>query len=186
MGRVVALCEPAEIALVALEEREEAEEGEKGYKEGEEKGEEDGGRERGDGNEEKGGYPTAHGEFVERIKENQGKLEEAMVQLVVEAQGLSRLRFVKAEAEDEADGIQQENRRAEEEAADGTLGITSDGSEENVGKDVEQVEISTNDLATNEESVREGSSMDLEKEEEEKEEEEEEEVIEGRGRRGIS
>ncbi|KAH7818702.1 uncharacterized protein MONOS_2140 [Monocercomonoides exilis] len=77
---------PAAIELAVLKEREEAEEGERGCKEGdkegEEKGEEDGGkdggREGGDGNEEKGGYPTAHREFVERIKENQGKLEEAM------------------------------------------------------------------------------------------------------------
>ncbi|KAH7823528.1 uncharacterized protein MONOS_11759 [Monocercomonoides exilis] len=90
--------------------------------------------ERGDGNEEKGAYPTAHREFVERIKENQVKLEEAMAPLVVEVLGMSRLRFVKAgmeaEAEDGADkqhsvepkvcssspsdSIQQENRRAEE------------------------------------------------------------------------
>ncbi|KAH7831172.1 uncharacterized protein MONOS_10199 [Monocercomonoides exilis] len=123
MGRGVAVCEvgeivekgldaaglrmedvvlsPAAIALAVLEEREEAEEGEKGDKEGEEKGEEkgeeDGGREEGDVNEVKGGYPTAHREFVERIKENQGKLEEAMAQMVVEALGLSGLRFVKAD-----------------------------------------------------------------------------------------
>ncbi|KAH7815543.1 uncharacterized protein MONOS_7160 [Monocercomonoides exilis] len=171
MGREVAVCEvggivekglsaaglrmedvvlsPAAIALAVLEEREEVEDGERGGKEGEEKGEEkgeDGRREGDDGNEEKGGYPTAHREFVKRIKENQGKLEEAMAQLVVEAFGLSWLRFVKADAEAGADkqhsvepevcssspsdGIQQENRRAaEEEAADGSLGITSDGSE---------------------------------------------------------
>ncbi|KAH7832711.1 uncharacterized protein MONOS_10943 [Monocercomonoides exilis] len=85
----------AAIVQAVLEEREEAEEGEKGGKEGEEKGEEDGGREGGDGNEEKGGYPAAHREFVERIKENQGKLEEAMAPLIVEALGLRRLRFVK-------------------------------------------------------------------------------------------
>ncbi|KAH7818047.1 uncharacterized protein MONOS_5075 [Monocercomonoides exilis] len=36
----------------------------------------------GDGNKEKGLYPTAHREFVERIKEKQGKLESAMVLLV--------------------------------------------------------------------------------------------------------
>ncbi|KAH7818636.1 uncharacterized protein MONOS_8386 [Monocercomonoides exilis] len=98
---------PAAIELAVLEEREEAEEGEKGGKRGEEKGEEDGGkdggREGGDGNEEKGGYPTAHREFVERIKENQGKLEEAIAPLVVEALGLSGLRFVKADAEVGAD-----------------------------------------------------------------------------------
>ncbi|KAH7818992.1 uncharacterized protein MONOS_8097 [Monocercomonoides exilis] len=97
----------AAIALAVLEEREEVEEGEKGGKEVEEKGEEDGGkdggREGGDGNEEKGVYPTAHREFVERIKENQGKLEEAMAPLVVEALGLSGLRFVKADAEVGAD-----------------------------------------------------------------------------------
>ncbi|KAH7831467.1 uncharacterized protein MONOS_15419 [Monocercomonoides exilis] len=68
---------PEEIVLVVLEEREEAEEG--------------------DVNEVKGGYPAAHREFVERIKENRGKLEEAMAPLVVEALGMSGLRFVKAE-----------------------------------------------------------------------------------------
>ncbi|KAH7823360.1 uncharacterized protein MONOS_8448 [Monocercomonoides exilis] len=102
---------PAAIALAVLEEREEAEEGERGCKEGdkegEEMGEEDGGKDRGreggDGNEEKGGYPTAHRDFVERIKEKQGKLEEAMVPLVVEALGLSGLRFVKAESEADSD-----------------------------------------------------------------------------------
>ncbi|KAH7832471.1 uncharacterized protein MONOS_3820 [Monocercomonoides exilis] len=186
---------PAAIALVVLEEREEAEEGERGCKEGEEKGtekgEEDGGREGGDGNEEKGGYPTAHRESVERIKENQGKLEEAMTLLVVEALGLSRLRFVKAgpEAETEAgadkqhseepevcssfpsDGMKQDNWRAAEEAADGSLEITSDGSAEGVGKDVKQVEMSKNGLGMNEEQGKEDSSIDLEKEEEEEEEE---------------
>ncbi|KAH7824530.1 uncharacterized protein MONOS_6989 [Monocercomonoides exilis] len=105
MGDVV--LSPAAIALAVLEEREEAEEGEKGGKEGgkegEEKGEEDGGREGGDVNEEKGGYPAAHREFVERIKENKGKLEEAMAPLIVEALGLSGLRFVKAEVEVGAD-----------------------------------------------------------------------------------
>ncbi|KAH7823610.1 uncharacterized protein MONOS_9489 [Monocercomonoides exilis] len=102
---------PAAIPLDVLEEREEAEEGERRGKEGEEKGEEkgekegeeDGGREGGDGNEEKDGYPTAHREFVEKIKDNQGKLEEAMAQMVVEALGLSGLRFVKAEAEADSD-----------------------------------------------------------------------------------
>ncbi|KAH7828851.1 uncharacterized protein MONOS_6148 [Monocercomonoides exilis] len=89
----------ATIAQEVLEEREEEEEGEKGGKDGKE----DGGREGGDGNEEKGGYPTAHREFVEKIKENQGKLEEAMALLVVEALGLSGLRFVKAEVEVGAD-----------------------------------------------------------------------------------
>ncbi|KAH7831213.1 uncharacterized protein MONOS_3815 [Monocercomonoides exilis] len=83
------------IVLVVLEEREEVE--------GEEKGEEKGGRKGGDGNEEKGGYPTAHREFVERIKENQGKLEEAMAPLVVEVLGTSRLRFAKARTETEAE-----------------------------------------------------------------------------------
>ncbi|KAH7819598.1 uncharacterized protein MONOS_15974 [Monocercomonoides exilis] len=162
--------------------------GERGDKEGEE----DGGREEGEGNEEKGGYPTAHREFVERIKENQGKLEEAMAPLVVEALGLSGLRFVKAETEvceskqhpmkpevcssSPSNGIQQENRRAaEEEAADGSLGITSDGSSEGVRKDEKHVEIPTNVLATNKKSKREGSSIDLEKEKKEEEEEEEEE-----------
>ncbi|KAH7819659.1 uncharacterized protein MONOS_13138 [Monocercomonoides exilis] len=81
MENVVLL--PEEIVLAVLEEREEAEEG--------------------DVNEEKGVYPTAHREFVERIKENQRKLEEAMVQMVVEALGLSRLRFVKADAEADTD-----------------------------------------------------------------------------------
>ncbi|KAH7815004.1 uncharacterized protein MONOS_9607 [Monocercomonoides exilis] len=180
---------PAAIALAVLEEREESEEGEKGGKEGEEEGEEDGGkdggREGGDGNEEKGGYPTAHREFVERIKENQGKLEEAMAPLIVEALGLSVLRFVKAEVEmgadkqhsvepevcssSPSDGIQQENRRAEEEAADGSLGITSDGSSDELERNEEQVEMSANGLEMNEESGREGSSNDLEKEEEEEE-----------------
>ncbi|KAH7831433.1 uncharacterized protein MONOS_5403 [Monocercomonoides exilis] len=94
--------------------------------------------EEGRGNEVKGWYLTVHREFVERIKKNQEKLEEAMAPLIVEALGLSGLRFVKAEAEAGADkqhsvepevcssspsdGIQQENRRAEEEAADGSLG----------------------------------------------------------------
>ncbi|KAH7821884.1 uncharacterized protein MONOS_5152 [Monocercomonoides exilis] len=73
MENVVLL--PEEIVLAVLEEREEAEEG--------------------DGNEEKNGYPTAHREFVERIKENQGKVEEAIAPLVVEALGMSGLRFVK-------------------------------------------------------------------------------------------
>ncbi|KAH7827002.1 uncharacterized protein MONOS_16083 [Monocercomonoides exilis] len=78
-----------------------------------------------------------------------------MTLLVVEALGLSRLRFVKADAEAGADkqhsvepevcsfspsdGIQQENRRAAEEAAAyGSFDITSDGREENVRKDEEQ------------------------------------------------
>ncbi|KAH7827094.1 uncharacterized protein MONOS_15393 [Monocercomonoides exilis] len=141
---------PVVIALAVLEEREEAEEGEMGGKEGEEKGEENGeekgeekgeedeGRDRGDGNEEKGRYPTAIRKFVERIEEIQGKLEEAMVPLVVEALGLSGLRLVKADAEvgvskqhpmkpevcssSPSNGIQQENRRAAEEgSADGSL-----------------------------------------------------------------
>ncbi|KAH7817058.1 uncharacterized protein MONOS_13828 [Monocercomonoides exilis] len=73
------------ISLAELEEREEAEEGEREGAEG------------GDGTEEKGGYRTAHRDFVERIKENKGKLEEAIAPLVVEALGLSGLRFVKAE-----------------------------------------------------------------------------------------
>ncbi|KAH7831500.1 uncharacterized protein MONOS_11999 [Monocercomonoides exilis] len=164
------------------------EEGERGGKEGEEKGEEkgeeDGGREEGDVNEVKGGYPTAHREFVERIKENQGKLEEAMAPLVVEALGLSGLRFVKADAEvgaskqhpmkpevcssSPSDGIQQEiSRAAEEEAADGSLGLASDGSAEEVGKDVEQVEMSANGLGMNEKQDKEGDLIDLEEEEEE-------------------
>ncbi|KAH7818447.1 uncharacterized protein MONOS_14078 [Monocercomonoides exilis] len=145
---------PAAIALAVLEEREEAEEGEKGGKKGEEKGE-DGRREGDDGNEEKGGYPTDHREFVEKIKENQGKLEEAMAPLVVEALGLSLLRFVKAETEVDkhhsvepeacssspSDGIQEEISRADEEAADVSLGMTSDGSAEGVWKDMENVQI---------------------------------------------
>ncbi|KAH7831524.1 uncharacterized protein MONOS_11111 [Monocercomonoides exilis] len=221
MGRGIAVCEvgeivekgldaaglrmedvvlsPAAIALAVLEEREEVEEGERGCKEGdkegEEKGEEDGGKdggkEGGDGNEEKCGYPTAHREFVERIKENRGKLEEAMAPLIVEALGLSGLRFVKAEAEvgaykqhsvepevcssSPSNGIQQENRRAEEEATDGSFDITSDGREENVGKDEEQVEMSVNGLGMNEEQGKEGGSNDLEKEEEEEEDEKDEE-----------
>ncbi|KAH7826126.1 uncharacterized protein MONOS_5518 [Monocercomonoides exilis] len=92
---------PAAIVLDVLKEREEAEEGERGGKEGEKEGEkegkEDGGREEGDGNEAKGVYPTTYREFVERIKENQGKLEDAMELLVVKALGMSGLRFVKAE-----------------------------------------------------------------------------------------
>ncbi|KAH7827768.1 uncharacterized protein MONOS_17273 [Monocercomonoides exilis] len=164
MGRGIAVCEvgeivekgldaaglrmedvvlpPAAIALAVLEEREEAEEGEREGKEGEEEGEEDRGKEGGDGNEEKGGYPTAHGEFVERIKENQGKLEEAIAPLVVEALGLSGLRFVKADAE-------VGNRRVEEEAADGSLGITSDGEK----KDEVQVEMSKNGERVDNEAV---------------------------------
>ncbi|KAH7831279.1 uncharacterized protein MONOS_11208 [Monocercomonoides exilis] len=177
----------AVIALVVLEEREEAEEGEKGGKEGEEKGEEngeeDGGREVGDGNEENGRYPTAHREYVEKIKEKQGKLEETMSPLVVEALGLSGLRFVKAEAEAGAnkqhseepelcssspsDGTQLENRRAEEEEADGSLGITFDGSAERVRKDEEQVEMSANGLEMNEERGKESGLIDLEEEVEE-------------------
>ncbi|KAH7825395.1 uncharacterized protein MONOS_2529 [Monocercomonoides exilis] len=126
MGRGVAVCEageivvkeleaagmrtdddvvllPVDIEQTMLEEREEAEEGERGGKEGEENGEEDGRKEGSEGNEEKGGYPTAHREFVERIKESQGKLEEAIAPLVVEGLGLSGLRFVKADAEVGAD-----------------------------------------------------------------------------------
>eukprot|EP00770_Monocercomonoides_exilis_P000298 MONOS_296.1-p1 / transcript=MONOS_296.1 / gene=MONOS_296 / organism=Monocercomonoides_exilis_PA203 / gene_product=unspecified product / transcript_product=unspecified product / location=Mono_scaffold00005:56407-56772(+) / protein_length=122 / sequence_SO=supercontig / SO=protein_coding / is_pseudo=false len=78
---------PAAIALAVREEREETEEGES------EEAEE------GDENEVKCVYPTAHREFVERMKEIQGKLEEAMAPLNVEALGLSRLRFVKVETE---------------------------------------------------------------------------------------
>ncbi|KAH7816452.1 uncharacterized protein MONOS_15518 [Monocercomonoides exilis] len=154
---------PAAIELAVLKEREEAEEGKRGGKEGEEKGEERGkekgeedeGRDGGDGNEEKGGYPTVHREYVGKIKENQGKLEEAMAQLVVEALGLSQLRSVKVKTHKEADkrysveskmcssspsdGIQQESRKAEKETVDGSLGITSDGSAEGVGKDKEHL-----------------------------------------------
>ncbi|KAH7816028.1 uncharacterized protein MONOS_2536 [Monocercomonoides exilis] len=180
---------PEAIALAMLDGREEVEEGNGNGEEGEEKGEEDGGkdggREGGDGNEEKGWYPTAHRKFVERIKEKQGKLEEAMAPLVVEALGLSRLRFVKAEAEAGADkqhseepelcssspsdGIQQENRRAEEEEADGSLEITSDGCSDEVRKDVEQVQISTDGLEMNEELEEERGIMKLVEEEEEEE-----------------
>ncbi|KAH7818026.1 uncharacterized protein MONOS_15697 [Monocercomonoides exilis] len=156
----------AAIALAVLEEREEAEEGERGGKEGEEKvvedGVEDGGREEGEGDEMKGGYSAVHREFVERIKENQGKLEEAMTPLVVEALGLSRLRFAKAGAGTEADA---------EASADAAFGATRNGSAEEVGKDVEQVEMSKSGLEMNEESGREGGLIDLEKEEEEEEEE---------------
>ncbi|KAH7828514.1 uncharacterized protein MONOS_7711 [Monocercomonoides exilis] len=118
-----------------LEEREEAKEGE--------------------GDEMKGDCPAAHRELVERIKKSQGKQEEAMESTVVEALGLSWLRFAKAEDEAEADkphsteaemyhsspsdGIQQKISRAEEESLDGSLGIASDGREENVGKDEEHV-----------------------------------------------
>ncbi|KAH7826148.1 uncharacterized protein MONOS_17397 [Monocercomonoides exilis] len=76
--------------------REEGEEGEKGGKEREEI------EEKG-GNGVKGDYPTAYREFVERIKENQGKQVEAISPLVVEALGMIRQRFVKAVAKDEAD-----------------------------------------------------------------------------------
>ncbi|KAH7818644.1 uncharacterized protein MONOS_2342 [Monocercomonoides exilis] len=73
----------------------------------------------------------------------------------IEEKGLSvaGLRFVKAEVKTDtdkqhsvesevcssspSDGIQQENRKAEE-TIDGSLGITSDGSAEGVGKDKEQ------------------------------------------------
>ncbi|KAH7816889.1 uncharacterized protein MONOS_14140 [Monocercomonoides exilis] len=81
-----------------------------------------------------------------------------MAPLVVEVLGLNRLRFVKAETEvgvskqhsveskmcssSPSDGIQQENRRAEEEAADGSFDITSDGSEGSVEKDEEQEQMS--------------------------------------------
>ncbi|KAH7824950.1 uncharacterized protein MONOS_10895 [Monocercomonoides exilis] len=124
-----AVLSPAAIALAVLavlEEREEEEEG--------------------GGNEVKGGYPAAHREFVEKIKDNQWKLEEAMAPLVAEALGMSRLRFVNARTETEAsagkkysvepemsnsspaDSIRQEISRAEEsETEDGSLGITSDG-----------------------------------------------------------
>ncbi|KAH7815134.1 uncharacterized protein MONOS_13518 [Monocercomonoides exilis] len=120
MGRGVAVCEVVKIvekglAAAGLRKEDVVEEGEGGNKggnkgggkegeeEGKEEGKEDGGREGGDGNEVKGGCPTAHREFVERIKENQMKLEEAMALLVVEALGLSELRFVKAEAEADSD-----------------------------------------------------------------------------------
>ncbi|KAH7825082.1 uncharacterized protein MONOS_8979 [Monocercomonoides exilis] len=145
---------PEEIVQAVLEEREEEEEG--GV------------------NKVKNGYPTAHREFVERIKENQGKLEEAMAPLVVEAVGLSLLRFVKVaaeakaetetEAEDEAyankqhlvepkvcssspsDGIQQEISRAEEEAAVVSFGITSDESADELVKDEEFAQLSKNEI----------------------------------------
>ncbi|KAH7815742.1 uncharacterized protein MONOS_12845 [Monocercomonoides exilis] len=106
---------PAAIALAVLEEREEAEGEEMGEEKGEEKGEEDEGRDRGDGNEEKGRYPTAHREHAKRIKENQGKLEEAMASLVAEALELSGLRFEKARSEAEADkkySVESENELA--------------------------------------------------------------------------
>ncbi|KAH7827088.1 uncharacterized protein MONOS_6622 [Monocercomonoides exilis] len=80
MENVVLL--PEEIVLVVLDEREEEEDGKVGDKGGEEKGEERGDKEGGEGNEEKGVYLTAHREFVERIKEKQEKLEEAMALLV--------------------------------------------------------------------------------------------------------
>ncbi|KAH7817085.1 uncharacterized protein MONOS_8006 [Monocercomonoides exilis] len=152
------------ISLAELEEREEAEEGEREGAEG------------GDGTEEKGGYRTAHRDFVERIKENQGKLEEAIAPLVVEAFGLSRLSVQFFSIRWYPTG-EQENRRAEEEAADGSLGMTSDGSTAEVGKDVEQVEMSANGLGMNEESGREGSSIDLEKEEKEKEKEKKKKLL---------
>ncbi|KAH7822830.1 uncharacterized protein MONOS_8267 [Monocercomonoides exilis] len=69
-----------------------------------------------------------------------------------------------------ADGVQQEISRAEgSETEDVSLGIASEGSAEGMGKDEEQVEMSKNDLGMNEESGKEGSSIDLEKEEEEEE-----------------
>ncbi|KAH7829090.1 uncharacterized protein MONOS_17131 [Monocercomonoides exilis] len=108
-----------------------------------------------------------------------------MSPLVVEALGLSGLRFVKAEAEAGAnkqhseepelcssspsDGTQLENRRAEEEEADGSLGITFDGSTEGVRKDEEQVEMSANGLEMNEERGKEGGLIDLEEEVKKKE-----------------
>ncbi|KAH7823395.1 uncharacterized protein MONOS_17600 [Monocercomonoides exilis] len=152
-----------------LEEREEAEEGERGGKEGEENGEEDGRKEGSEGNEEKGGYPTAHREFVERIKESQGKLEEAIAPLVVEGLGLGRLRFVKA-FERQATAF---NRRTGEQKKKQKMdpGITSDGNSYGVKKDEEQMQMSKNDLAMFEESGIEGGSIDLEKEKEEEEEE---------------
>ncbi|KAH7823207.1 uncharacterized protein MONOS_17590 [Monocercomonoides exilis] len=71
-----------------------------------------------------------------------------------------------------ADGIQQKNSRAEEEAADVSLGITSGESAEVMRKDVEQMKMSMNGLAMNEDQGRKRCSIDLEMEEEEKEEEE--------------
>ncbi|KAH7815487.1 uncharacterized protein MONOS_5416 [Monocercomonoides exilis] len=65
------------IVLAVIEERKDVEGGKEGEEKGKEDGEEDGGREGGDLNEEKGEYPIAHRELVERIKEDQGKLEEA-------------------------------------------------------------------------------------------------------------
>ncbi|KAH7819790.1 uncharacterized protein MONOS_10210 [Monocercomonoides exilis] len=78
-----------------------------------------------------------------------------MTPLVVEELGLNGLRFVKTDAEVGADkqhsvepevfssspsnGIQQEISRAEEEAADGSLGITLDESSDGVVKDFEQM-----------------------------------------------
>ncbi|KAH7823449.1 uncharacterized protein MONOS_9629 [Monocercomonoides exilis] len=121
---------------------------------------------------------------MERIKEKQGKLESAMVLLVVEALGPSGLRLVKAGMEADkqhsakpevcssspSGGTQLENRRAEEDSEDGSFGMISDGSERSVGKDVEQMQILTNDLGMNEEQGGKGGSIDLEKEEEEEEE----------------
>ncbi|KAH7823488.1 uncharacterized protein MONOS_9867 [Monocercomonoides exilis] len=102
-----------------------------------------------------------------------------MATLVVEALGLSLLRFVKADAEvgadkqhsvepevfssSPSDGTQLENRRAEEEEADGSLEITSDGCSDEVRKEEKQVKISMNGLTTNEEQDRKGSSISLEK-----------------------
>ncbi|KAH7816485.1 uncharacterized protein MONOS_15632 [Monocercomonoides exilis] len=135
LGMEDVVLSPAAIELAVLEKREEAKEGE--------------------GDEMKGGYPIARREFVKKqTKENHRKLEEAMAQLVVEALGLVLLRFMKAEVKTDidkqhsmesevcssspSDGIQQDNRKAEEETVDGSLGITSDGSAEGVGKDKEQ------------------------------------------------
>ncbi|KAH7819529.1 uncharacterized protein MONOS_16070 [Monocercomonoides exilis] len=165
---------PAEITLAVLEERKEEEEDRR--------------REGCDVNKEKCGHPTAYREFVERIKENLRKLEEKIALLVVEALGLNRLRFVKAETKAEAD----KQHSVEPEVCGSSS--SNDGSSDRAEKDEKQAEISTNDLETNEESGREGSSIDLEKEEEEEEDddrddegdkEKEEEVIEERGRRGI-
>ncbi|KAH7817372.1 uncharacterized protein MONOS_12392 [Monocercomonoides exilis] len=122
--------------------------------------------------------------------ENQGEPDEAGRSdgsVVVEALGLNRLRFVKADADvgvskqhpmkpevcssSPSNSIQQEISRAEEEAADGSLGITSDGSSDGEKKDEEQMHTSKNDLTMFEESEIERNSIDIEKEEEEEEEE---------------
>ncbi|KAH7828801.1 uncharacterized protein MONOS_14400 [Monocercomonoides exilis] len=154
MGDVV--LSPAAIALDVLEEQEVAEEGERGAK-------------REDKREKK------REKKMEGERKVMGMRKKADIRQHTESLWRESKRTREAGRSDGSAGCGgawaewvEENRRAAEEAADGSLGITSDGSSEGVRKDVEQVEMSANGLGMNEESGREGGLIDLEEEEEER------------------